>query len=99
MNRFFTRPEIIETYRLPRHVHDQLFAEVVPVEKTDQDEPLFLEAHHVDSWLDAGSGSSNTSPPKRSSRPTRKLLRFLGHGVSGTSSWGLSRRAEWVISS
>ena len=37
-------------YRLPKHVHDQLLAEVVPVDKNDQGEPLFLEAH-VDSWL------------------------------------------------
>ena len=52
MNRFFTKSDLIAEYRLPRHVHDQLFAEVVPVEKTDQGEPLFLEAQ-VDAWLDA----------------------------------------------
>ena len=31
MNRFFTRPELLEAYRLPQHVQDQLFAEVIPV--------------------------------------------------------------------
>jgi hypothetical protein len=70
INRFFTAPELIEAYRLPRHIHDQLFAEVVPVEKTDQGEPLFLEAH-VDAWLYArysvalwrsGCGIPSTAP-------------------------------------
>lgn len=51
MNRFFTQANLIVEYRLPRHVHDQLFSELVPVEKTDQGEPLFLEAH-VNAWLD-----------------------------------------------
>lgn len=52
MNRFFTRPELLEEYRLPRHVHEQLVAEVVPVDKTDQGEALYLEAH-IDAWLTA----------------------------------------------
>jgi hypothetical protein len=49
MNRFFTRPEVIEAYRLPQHIHDQFFVEVDPVEKLHQGEALFLEAH-VDAW-------------------------------------------------
>lgn len=36
----------------PQHVHDQLLAEVVPVEKNDQGDPLFLEVQ-VDAWLTA----------------------------------------------
>ena len=52
MNRFFTCTDLIAEYRLPQHVHYQLFAEVVPVEKTDQGKPLYLEAH-VDAWLTA----------------------------------------------
>lgn len=43
---------MIAEYRLPQHVHNQLFVEVVPVEKTDQGEPLYLEVH-VDAWLTA----------------------------------------------
>lgn len=50
MNRFFTCTDLIAEYRLPQHVHNQIFAEVVPVEKTDQGEPLYLEAQ-VDAWL------------------------------------------------
>jgi excisionase family DNA binding protein len=50
MNRFFTRPELADAYRLPRHVEERLFAEIAPVEKNGQDESLFLEAH-VDAWL------------------------------------------------
>ena len=50
MNRFFTASELIEAYRLPQHIQDQLFGEVLPVEKDDQGEPLFLESH-VDAWL------------------------------------------------
>ena len=50
MNRFFT--DLIAEYRLPQHVNDELFAEVIPVEKTDQGETLYLEAH-VDAWLTA----------------------------------------------
>jgi len=50
MNRFFSHPELADTYRLPKHIHEQLLAEVAPVEKNDQDEPLFLEAH-IDAWL------------------------------------------------
>jgi hypothetical protein len=52
VNRFFTAPELADAYRLPKHVHEQLLAEVAPVEKDDQGEPLFLEAH-VDAWLTA----------------------------------------------
>ena len=52
MNRFFTCTDLIAEYRLPQHVHNQLFAEVLPVEKTDQGETLYLEAH-VDAWLTA----------------------------------------------
>lgn len=52
MNRFFTAVELADHYRLSQHIQDQLFGEVVPVEKSDQDEPLFLEAH-VDAWLTA----------------------------------------------
>jgi hypothetical protein len=50
MNRFFTAPEVADAYSLPHHVHEQLLAEVVAVEKNDQGEPLYLEAH-VDAWL------------------------------------------------
>ena len=50
MNRFFTRTEFADAYRLPKHVQEQLPSEVAPVEKNDQGEPLFLEAH-VDAWL------------------------------------------------
>ena len=50
MNRFFTRTELADAYRLPQHVQDQLLAEVAAVEKDGQGEPLFLEAH-VDGWV------------------------------------------------
>ena len=50
MNRLFTQGELATEYRLPKHVHGQLLAEIAPVEKEDQGEPLFLEAH-VDAWL------------------------------------------------
>jgi excisionase family DNA binding protein len=50
MNRYFTRLELAEAYRHPKHVLAQFLAEVAPVEKNDQGEPLFLEAH-VDAWL------------------------------------------------
>jgi excisionase family DNA binding protein len=50
MNRFFTASELADAYRLPKHIHDQLLAEVATVEKDEQGEPLFLEAH-VDAWL------------------------------------------------
>lgn len=52
MNRFFTSTDLIAEYRLPKHIHDELFVEVVPVEKTDQGKPLYLESH-VDAWLTA----------------------------------------------
>jgi len=52
MNRFLTAAELAAAYRLPQHIQDQLFGEVFPVEKSDQGEPLFLEAH-VDAWLNA----------------------------------------------
>jgi hypothetical protein len=50
VNRFSNRPELIEAYRLPNYVHEQLLSEVAPVEKDDQGGPLFLEAN-VDAWL------------------------------------------------
>lgn len=50
MNRFFTHSELVEAYGHPKHVLEQLLTEVVPVERNDQGEPLFLEAH-VDAWL------------------------------------------------
>jgi excisionase family DNA binding protein len=50
MNRLFTKQAVTEGYHLPRHLYDQLFAEVAAIEKSDQGEPLFLEAH-VDAWL------------------------------------------------
>lgn len=50
MNRLFTGPELADAYHLPKHVQEQLLAEVAPVEKNDQGEPLFLE-QHVDAWL------------------------------------------------
>lgn len=52
MNRFFTRTELAEAYHHPKHVLEQLLAEVAPVEKNDGGEPLYLEAH-VDAWLTA----------------------------------------------
>lgn len=52
MNRFFTRSELIEVYRLPRQVHEQVLGEVDPVENNDRREALYLEAH-VDAWLSA----------------------------------------------
>lgn len=52
MNRLFTCTDLIAEYRIPQHVHDELFVEVVPIEKTGQGEPLYLEAH-VDAWLTA----------------------------------------------
>ena len=42
--------EFTDAYRLPKHVREQFLAEVAAVEKDDQAEPLFLEAH-VDAWL------------------------------------------------
>ena len=50
MNRFFTAAQLADAYRLPKHVEEQLVAEVATVEKDGQGEPLFLEAH-VDGWL------------------------------------------------
>jgi excisionase family DNA binding protein len=50
MNRFFTRSELATEYRHPLHVLEQLLAEIAPVEKNNQGEPLFLDAH-VDAWL------------------------------------------------
>lgn len=52
MNRFFTRSELATEYRHPQHVLEQLLVEIAPVEKNNQGEPLFLEAH-VDAWLTA----------------------------------------------
>lgn len=52
MNRFFTAIELADEYRLPMHIQNQLLGEVFPVEKCDQGEPLYLEAH-VDAWLTA----------------------------------------------
>lgn len=52
MNRFFTASELADAYRLPQHIQNQLCGEVLPVERSDQGEPLFLEAH-VDAWLNA----------------------------------------------
>ena len=70
MNRFFTAAELADAYRLPMHIQDQLFSEVSPVEKSDQGEALFLEAH-VDAWLSARysvslwrSGCTAISPEK-----------------------------------
>jgi hypothetical protein len=54
MNRFFTHGELATEYRLPQHIHEQLLADIATVEKNDQGEPLFLEAH-VDAWLAARS--------------------------------------------
>jgi hypothetical protein len=68
MNRFFTRTDLLEEYRLPKHVHDQLLSEVVPVETDTLGEPLFLEAH-VDAWLTA----RYTAAPWRSGCTTHVL--------------------------
>lgn len=50
MNRFFTATNLADAYCLPKHVNEQLLAEVAAVEEDDQGEPLFLESH-VDAWL------------------------------------------------
>jgi len=50
LNRLFTRTEAITEYRLPVHVADDLASAVIPVEKNDKGEPLYLEAH-LDTWL------------------------------------------------
>lgn len=52
MNRLFTRTETIAEYRLPAHVTDDLASAVIPIEKNDKGEPLYLEAH-LDAWLTA----------------------------------------------
>lgn len=39
MNRFFTRQELAEAYRLPNHLHNQLLAEVAAAEEDDRGEP------------------------------------------------------------
>ncbi len=52
MNRLFTRLEAITEYRLPVHVADDLASAVIPVEKNDKGEPLYLEAR-LDAWLSA----------------------------------------------
>src|SRR4051794_24322164 len=49
---FLDRAKRPAIYRLPKHVHEQLLAEVGPVEKNDQGDSLYLEAH-VDAWLTA----------------------------------------------
>ena len=49
MNRFFTRPELAAEYRLPKPT-SSFSPRLPPVEKNDQGELLFLEAH-VDAWL------------------------------------------------
>ncbi len=43
MDRFFTAHELANAYRLPKHVQEQLLAEVAPVEKDDQE--FVLENH------------------------------------------------------
>ena len=52
MNRLFTRLEAITEYRLPAHVADDLASAVIPVEKNDKGEQLYLEVH-LDAWLSA----------------------------------------------
>lgn len=52
MNCLFTRTEAISEYRLPAHFADDLATAVIPVEKNDDGEPLYLEAH-LDAWLSA----------------------------------------------
>jgi excisionase family DNA binding protein len=52
MNRFFSRQQLFDAYRLPKHVLEHLLIQVAPVEKDDRGEALFLEAH-VDAWLTA----------------------------------------------
>jgi excisionase family DNA binding protein len=77
MNRFFTGIELAEAYRLPRHLHEQLLAEVAAVEKNDQGEPLFLEAH-VDSWLaDEYADVPRKSSPGDEFLTTREVARLL----------------------
>ncbi len=36
MNRFLTAPELTDTYRLLKHVQEQLVAEIAPFEKNEQ---------------------------------------------------------------
>lgn len=78
MNRFFTRPELIELHRLPQQLQDQLFGEVDPVENNDRREALYLEAH-VDVWLTARyaiapwrSGCATDGVPSNSTVPHAK---------------------------
>ncbi len=52
MNRLFTRTEAITEYRLPTHIADDLASAVIPVEKNDKGEPLYLKSH-LDAWLSA----------------------------------------------
>ena len=80
MNRFFTLTELIEAYRLPQQLHDQLLAEVAPAEKTDQGEALFLEVQ-VDAWLTARyaiapwrSGCATDAVPSNSTVPHAKTV-------------------------
>ena len=55
MNRFFTRHELADAYRLPQHVQEQLLAEVAAVEKDDRASRC--------SWRPTSMRGSPTSTP------------------------------------
>ncbi|MFO0926143.1 MAG: hypothetical protein U0736_03770 [Gemmataceae bacterium] len=82
MNRFFTKEQAVSEYRLPRHLHGELFQAVQPVEQGGMGEPLYLEAQ-LDRWLadrfGAAEGASGQPPSsgQESFMTTRELATFL----------------------
>src|SRR4051794_8949528 len=82
MNKFFTKEQAVSEYRLPPHLHDELFRAVAPVEEDGQGEPLYLEAQ-LDRWLadrfDATQGASGQPPPsvQESFMTTREVAILL----------------------
>ena len=108
VNRFFSRPELADAYRLPKHVREQLFAQVAPVEKNEHGELLFLEAH-VDAWL---TDQYASLPGRRAGEDfltIREVARLLRYSYSEAKDrmldgriktikdgrWLRTRRAEW----
>lgn len=64
MNRFFTREQAVSEYRLPRHLHDELFKAVRPVVQDGRGEPLYLEAQ-LDRWLVDRFGAAQCAAGQR----------------------------------
>jgi excisionase family DNA binding protein len=63
MNRLFTKQQVVSEYRLPVRLQAELFQAVQAVERDEQAEPLYMEAH-LDRWLADrfGAGASVQTP-------------------------------------